>query len=100
MNTPDELSQEFIKWSIKYLSNKNNYDKLINDIFSNAEFYYSKDMKKVLNDLVMKLHKGSIEHGPPIHEQEWLDREIEMELLDLIGYGLLKLWNRERVKLP
>lgn len=82
-------------WASEKLSNDHFYLHLTKKIVSDLEQFYSQENKEyLLKQLIEKMIKGSREHGTPNNEDE-IKLEIEQEMLDLVGWNLVKMWVRE-----
>lgn len=93
---PDQASLAFITWANQKLQEPGVLDDLVTRISEEATVYYLGSPEQIRSDVVRKLWKGSIEHGPPWHELPWIQKEMRAELIDLLGYMLLYWYNQEQ----
>ena len=93
----DEESKEFIKWSINRLSDKEFYREMLERIESQMQALYGAENDlQLLRLLEAKMIAGAREHGKPLTDREQIAKEIQQELLDLIGWNMVELWREEK----
>lgn len=67
---------------------------LIREAHKNLTDFYEKPLVKIHQKLMTKLERGAREHGAPIYpKMNVLNKEIEDEMIDLLGWTLVKKWN-------
>jgi hypothetical protein len=79
------------------LNNKAFYEMYLITCMKKAAQYLSTNPELIKEELRMKLIKGAIEHGEPVHDIEWMKNEVGYEYLDILGWGLLIMWNEKRI---
>ncbi len=93
-NKINSESKLFIQWSIGKLNEPAFYDYLASRLTEKLRVFLQKtDRQEILERLKQKLEAGGIEHGKPDYAFEKIERELELEMLDLIGWSMLHFWN-------
>ncbi len=92
--TLDKESVLFINWAEEKLADYP-FRKLLvlKAIYKFIRYINSVDLKRVMKK---KLTKGGIEHGAPIYSQREVEKELEAEFQDLIGWQVVGLYNKEK----
>lgn len=93
----NEKSKQLIDWSINQLEDEAFYNQLTQEIAQQlTSFYQQMERKKLLAMLQKKMEKAAIEYGEPEKNIEKLQSERQAEMLDLIGWSCVILWNLEK----
>jgi hypothetical protein len=83
-------SREFIDWSMDYLADEDIYNEFIADCVSKFEAYLSRNPEDIKARLKEKFIIGGYEHGNPSkYTQEQVQKEVEMEYDDALGWPLV-----------
>jgi hypothetical protein len=92
LHTPiDPESKAFIKWSLKRLSQPDYYY-LVTSLIETQVKTFLHSNPQLIPSLKQKLSKGAREHGKPSYSLGQIEQELNNELLDLIGWNMLRLW--------
>lgn len=94
----DPESQKFIKWAFKQIRDDESLVKIIHQFTDEAANWLLENISDLRTKLKEKMVKGVIEHGSPIHTTERLEEELIGERLDLIGWGMVKKYNKKLQK--
>lgn len=96
MKELDEESKQFIEFALKRLEDFTFRKVLvIKAIYKFTKYINTVDLEKKVK---AKLVKGGLEHGEPIYSQNEIKKELEDEFLDLLGWQLVSLWQKNRKK--
>lgn len=98
LHTIDAESKQFIKWTREHLNDPDYFSLLSYLIDRQLWNFLNGDKQKLLTALTEKMTKGAIEHGKPTHTKEQVLTELQQELLDLIGWNMVMLWNKRKEK--
>lgn len=91
LHTIDPESKAFIKWALKQLSQPDYYFLVTSLIESQVQTFLDSN-KQLIPALKEKLTKGAREHGKPSYSLKQIEQELNHELLDLIGWNMVRLW--------
>ncbi len=91
MTEIDPESKAFLTWVRTKLKDRDFFDQLIVEIFTDLQFVYGHpDREQIIATLTKKMIRGSKEHGPPKKNKKIITREIIYEALDLIGWKMME----------
>jgi len=93
MKIIDNDSLEFIAFAKELMDDKEFYNNFLLEGKRKFEKFISRDSEEIKSLLNAKLVRGSIEHGSPgKYTQEEVQKELDMEFLDIIGWSLVGLY--------
>lgn len=92
----DPESRKFIKWALGELATNELLTQVIKQFTDEAREWLLAHKGEIPELLLEKMIKGAREHGPPIHTAEKLEEELRGEWLDLIGWSLIRKYNKQR----
>lgn len=93
----DADSLEFMAFADELMNNEEFYNEFRLECKRKFQNYISHNPEEIRKALRAKLIKGSIEHGAPSkYTQEQVDKELEMEFLDIFGWSLVGLYCKKK----
>lgn len=91
------MEEQFLKFAKTKLDDDAYLFELVQAIVKEAlAFYYQEDRKELHDKIYAKLERGTREYGNPIYPLDKLDKEIKEEMIDLIGWSLVKKFNERK----
>lgn len=84
----------FIRWTFQELEDPRKYQDTLDEVRLDLESFLDRPQDEVLKELSQKLIAGAKQYGAPIYPAERIDREIELEHLDLIGWLMIRRYNQ------
>ena len=94
LHSIDAESKKFIKWTREHLSDPDYFSLLSCLIERQLSNFLNSDKDKLLSSLMEKMTQGALEHGKPSHSEEAVNKELQQEFLDIIGWNMVMLWNK------
>lgn len=89
-------SKEFMKFVKEFLSDSAEYETSVLEIRHLLKEFYDLPPDEIRRQLMNKLRKGAEEHGEPVYTPHQLKIEFQAELIDLLGWYMIGLWQQER----
>ena len=96
--TIDPNSLAFMEYVLEQWRDEKYVDRLFAGIRKEIKEFLRKDKEEILKLLMAKLQRGAVDHGNPLeYTPEEIEKEIDEERIDLIGWGFLrKFYNEKR----
>lgn len=95
----DKDSQAFITWAMQYLDDPEQYKAFLKDRIEKFRNYIAQNPATLKRQLEKKFIKGGIEHGSPLkYTQAEIEKETELEYLDMLGWPLVGKFIEENRK--
>lgn len=93
----DEDSKEFMAFAENLMNDEDFYNEFRLECKRKFQNFISRNPEEIKRKLHAKLVQGSIEHGAPgKYTQEQVQKELEMEFLDIFGWSLVGLYCLEK----
>lgn len=93
----DEDSKEFIQFAEDLMNDEEFYNEFRLECKRKFQNYISRNPKEIRKALKAKLYQGSLEHGAPSkYSQEQVNKELEMEFIDIFGWSLVGLYCKKK----
>ncbi len=91
----DPKSRKFINWTFQETDQE--LINLINHVTEQARVWLTDHMPEFREKLRAKMIKGALEHGQPLQDVSKIDKQLEDEYIDLIGWTQVKKYNNQKV---
>ncbi len=90
MGELDPKSKEFIIWVMDQLGTEEQYWELVSLVIKQLRtWYYDQTVEQFMDKLEAKMIEGAKEHGEPKINPDSIQKEINNEAIDLIGWNLM-----------
>jgi hypothetical protein len=86
-------NKDLIKWAGKHIEDPAEFDRLMNIIFFELRIFFGTDKDKIKKRLFDKMRRASQEYPTPYMDHWKVKSEQEAEMIDLIGWKLVELFN-------
>lgn len=93
LQSVDRESQKFIQWSFEQIESDSDLDTMIKEVTAEAKKWLRSNRPALRALLFAKMVKGAKEHGAPQHTLKEVDKELEGEYLDLLGWNFIRRYN-------
>lgn len=98
MNDIDTKSKEFIKWCEEKFEDEDYIYRLYHEIMQEViELYLDSPHEALRAEILDKMITGAREHGAPKKAVSTIEGEIRKEMIDLVGWSLMKRYREEEV---
>lgn len=96
----DPESKRYMAWIKKYAKSDRQWLAFKVQALNGLLEFFAKPKQELLEIILEKQLKGAEEHGSPIYTQDTIKRELEAEYTDILGWGLIGEWNKQKKQKP
>lgn len=86
-------NKDLIKWAGQHLSDPAEFDLLLQTLVFELRVFYGANKEQLKKRLFDKMRQASQEYPTPYMEHWKVRNELEAEMVDLIGWKLVELFN-------
>jgi hypothetical protein len=91
-------NKEFLTWVKSKINNEDEFQNIRKICFFELSTFYSKDPEILRKKVLDKMTLASGQYPSPIMEYWDIKKEQEMEMIDMIGWKLVEMYNIEKRK--
>lgn len=86
-------NKDLIKWAGQHIADPEEFDRMLNIIVFELRIFYGANKEQLKQKLFDKMRRASQEYPTPYLEHWKIKNEEEAEMVDLIGWKLVELFN-------